>query len=82
MSLHCFDWDILDVESDDILCSASAVSPLGSSKAPGNDLADLCSRRVGALVQEHEAQPERIAAQGQHASKLASTDDADLHECG
>ena len=77
-----FDGHVLDVECDYVDFARQLRELAAVVECAVDDAAHLRAGRVRALVEEHEAQSERIARQRQHATELARTDDADPHVCG
>jgi hypothetical protein len=74
-----FDWDVLHVKGNDVDGTRQFFELAGVIEGTGDHLPDLGTGCIAALIQEYEAQSQWVARQCQHATELASPDDADPH---
>ena len=79
---QAFRRDIFPVERDDIDFARKLRQQCDVVELAGQNRRNLRGRGVGTAIDELEPEPQGKTGQGQHASKLAGTDDADSHPAG
>ena len=73
------DGNVLEFVGDEVDVSCQPLEAVRIVERTRDDRRDLAAGRIRAGVEKAELLRERIAREGQHASELARTDDADLH---